>query len=573
MTSGMEPGSQEERAHFEELDRLWLQAWPAGFPRELRYPLGERPLPDYLREWARRKPDHPALVFHGRAFTYAEYDDLTDRIATLLHGLGVRKGHRVATFLPNCPQFNLVFYGILKLGAIYTPISPMSKAFELTHQLRDSGARVVVAQDGLMPLVREARDAGLLDAAICTSLADVLPERPAVHLHASIPTGRTRCEDAIDLFPALATIGRDYPDPQARLEDVAVLNYTGGTTGLPKGCMHTHRNMLYCAAATASLVPAGAAVETPVNFLPQFWIAGENGTLIRPVFGGLTLVNLVRWDPVALMQSIERYKGTSTVLPVDCAEELIAHPDLGKYDLSSLRTVRVIGLVKKLTADLRRRFEAALGVTPYEASWGMTESHTSNTFTVGMQEGDFDLSTRPTFVGLPVYGTRFKVADFDTERTLPVGEEGELCCLTPSCTLGYWEKPEATAKLIRNGWLHTGDRGMILPSGHILYLGRRKEMIKVKGMSVFPAEIESVLCEHPSVQRAAVVPRADAERGQVPVAFVLLGGQASTDALVRWCAERMASYKVPEVRVLDAWPMTGTGKVKKHVLEEMVATP
>jgi acyl-CoA synthetase (AMP-forming)/AMP-acid ligase II len=191
-----------------------------------------------------------------------------------------------------------------------------------------------------------------------------------------------------------------------------------------------------------------------------------------------------------------------------------------------------------------------------------------------MQQDDFDLKSRPTFVGLPVPGTEFKICDFETGAILPLGSEGELCCRTPSLLKGYWNKPEATAETIRNGWLHSGDIGLIDEDGYLHYLGRRKEMIKVKGMSVFPGEVEALLGQHPAIVATGVVPRPDEERGQVPVAFVLLIPDAGADVTPKtiedWCRARMAVFKVPEVRIVNALPMTATGKVKKQELGQLL---
>lgn len=211
-----------------------------------------------------------------------------------------------------------------------------------------------------------------------------------------------------------------------------------------------------------------------------------------------------------------------------------------------------------------------VGTLLAESAWGMTETHTSDSFTTGMQDDDFDLKSRPTFVDLPVPGTGFKTCDFGTGAILPFGSEGELCCRTPSLLKGYWNKPEATAETIRNGWLHSADIGLIDKKGYLRYPGRREEIIKVKGMSVFPGEVEALLGQHPAIAGSGVVPRSDEERGQVPVAFVLLVSDADAgptpQAIEAWCRERMASFKVPEVRIVDALPMTATGKVKKEEL-------
>jgi fatty-acyl-CoA synthase len=562
---------EEEKKHFAELDALWAKNWPKNVPNRLRYPLGEIPLFRHITEWAKRDPNRPAVNYYGAILTYAEFDAQSDKVASLLASLGVRKGDRVGVFMQNCPQYHYVFYGILKLGAVYTAISPMSKSFELTHQLRDSGARVIIAQDQVMPLAREAREASLLDYIIVTSLADALPKNPGLPIHQSIPRERINCPDAIDLVPALAAIARDYPDNSVGLDDLAALNYTGGTTGLPKGCMHTHGNMLYTAVSSRSIFERGDEVETTLVFFPQFWIAGENASLLGPIPHGDTIVLMARWDPDAILEAIGKYQVAQFTLPVDGAVEIAARDDLASFDFSSLTNVRVLGLINKLTIELRREWEQKIGVSLVESSWGMTETHAFDSHTTGMQDDDFDLKQRRTFVGLPVIGTRFKIADFETGETLPIGSEGEICCLTPSVTKGYWEKPEATADLIRDGWLHSGDLGVIGEGGHLHYLGRRKEMIKVRGMSVFPAEVEAVLAMHPAVVESAVAPRPDSYKGQVPVAFVRVNGTVNAEDLRRWCEERLAIFKVPEVRLVDSLPMTGTGKVRKQVLADNLA--
>lgn len=552
-----------------------IAAWPAGLPRELRYPHGLRPISDYLRQWARIHPDKPALVFYGTVLSYAELDRASEAFAHHLLAQGVKPGDRVAIMLPNCPQYVIAFHGILKAGAVYTPVSPLSKTFEMSHQLVDSGAKVVLVQDRLMPLARQARSSGLLDLIYVTALSDMLPAAPDLPVHSDLMNDPIPCADAADF---LAVIGDPAPAPLAArpMDDISALNYTGGTTGLPKGCIHTHFNQLYTAAASRFHAPGDPTTEVALNFLPQFWIAGENSSLLAPVLDGATLVLMSRWDPEAVVRAINRFGITQLTLPVDVASELIARPDFRSCDFARLRTVRIISLTRKLTIELRRDWEQVTGVTPFEASYGMTETHTGDTFTVGMQQDDFDLHARPLFVGLPVPGTRIKIADFETGETLPAGAEGEICVATPSAMKGYWSNREATADMIRNGWVHTGDLGMLSPGGHLHYLGRRKEMIKVNGMSVFPAEVEAVLGMHHAVETVAVVPRTHHEKGQVPVAFVRLrapgGAKArpiSSDEIADWCRTRLSVFKVPEIRIVEEFPMTGTGKIKRLALAQI----
>ncbi|MEM5276589.1 AMP-binding protein [Cupriavidus taiwanensis] len=571
-----------EQAFFADLEARHRKIWPAGLPDAPVYPHGEAPLGDYLRAWARQRPDHAALVWYGTTVTYAELDDLSERCAALLKGRGVGAGDRVAVMMGNCPQFHVVFYAILKLGAVYVPVNPLFKEHELVYELNDAGATTIIVQDQLAPLLMSVRAQTALRAIYTTSAGALLPAQPELPLPAGLDAPALAIEGAIDLLQAL----RDTAPvalPPVDLDALAALNYTGGTTGLPKGCMHTQRDMLYTAAAsyaltggvdTASL--AEGSDDVMLNFLPMFWIAGENLGLIYPIFSGATVVLLARWDPVAVMAAIERYRVNRTFVVVDNAVELMNHPECGRYDLRSLQHTRAASFIRKITPDIRQRWHALTGSIIAEGAWGMTETHTSDTFTTGMQADDLDLRGRPVFVGLPVPGTRIKICDFDTGAVLPIGAEGEIVVSTPSLFKGYWGRPDVDAEVFRDGWFRTGDIGAYDEAGYLHFLGRRKEMLKVRGMSVFPSELEVLLSRHPAVLGSAVVGRADADKGQVPVAFIRLRPEhadgTSADALHAWCREQMAVYKVPEIRILPEFPLTATGKVRKVELQALLDT-
>jgi len=564
-----------ERDYLEQLHALWDKAWPKGISRTPYYPHGEVALTEYLRAWAKQRPQRPAVIFYGHVTTYADLDQQSDRFAALLQAKGVRKGDRVAVFLPNCPQFHIVFFGILKLGAIHVPVSPLSRAFELAYELNDTDAEVIVALDQLAATVEQVRGETKLREVIVTSFADVLPAKPSIPVPDSITGPRLAVPGATDLLPALVAMPAPMPLPPAGLDDVAALNYTGGTTGMPKGCVHTQRDMVYTAAANQGISVTSSEDSIFLSFFPEFWIAGENFGLIFPLFTGATLVLLARWDAVSTLAAIDKYKVNITAMPVDGAVELMDHPRFKDFDLSSLTQVRVVSFVKKLNPDYRKRWKDLTGTILTEAAYGMTETHTSNTFTAGFQGDDFDLISQPIFVGLPVPGAEFKITDFQTGELVPFGGEGEIRVRTPSLLKSYWNKPEATAESLVDGWLRTGDIGCIDIDGFIHFLGRRKEMLKVKGMSVFPPEIEALLGQHPAVLGSGVVGREDPDKGQVPVAFIQLKpeviGTVKPEDIRAWCAERMAVYKVPEVRIIEALPMTATGKVKKQELD--VSTP
>lgn len=559
-----------EKDYLDQVHALWRKAWPKGAAREPQYLHGEVALTEYLRAWAKKQPEHPAVIFYGHALTYGDLDKQSDRFAVLLMSKGVKKGDRVAVFMPNCPQFHIVFFGILKLGAVHVPVSPLSRAFELSYELNDTDAEVIVAQDQLIETVNQVKGETKLREIIVTSFADVIPANPTIPVPDSLRAARVAIPGATDLLPALAAMGDVAPLPPAGLDDVAALNYTGGTTGMPKGCVHTQRDMVYTAAANYGTGLTSNEKSVFLSFFPEFWIAGENLGLIFPLFSGATLVLLARWDAVGVLEAIEKHKVSIMAMPVDGAVEMMDHPRFKEFDLSSLSQVRVVSFVKKLNAGYRQRWKDLTGTILAESSWGMTETHTSNTFTTGFQDDNFDLNSQPIFVGLPVPGAEFKITDFETGELLPIGNEGEIRVRTPSLLKSYWNKPEATAECLVDGWLRTGDIGLIDADGFIHFLGRRKEMLKVKGMSVFPPEIEALLGQHPAVLGSGVVGREDPGKGQVPVAFIQLKpeaiGTVKPEEIQAWCKERMAVYKVPEVRIIDALPMTATGKVKKQEL-------
>ncbi len=563
-----------EADYLRHLGELQAKAWPEGVPRQPSYPFGDAAMGDVLRHWAREQPDKTAIIYYGRAISYAELDALSDHCVAVLAGHGVRQGDPVAVFMQGCPQFLVVFYALMKLGAVHVPVNPMFKALELTYELNDSGAHVLVALDQLYPLVREVRAETGVSTVFTVNLGDMLPGKPTIPVPAMVNAPKLDCPGAIDLLDAMAACADTPPRPRIDLDATAALNYTGGTTGMPKGCVHTQRDMQYTCATALPMVCGIARDDVTLCFMPLFWIAGEDMGVLFPIYAGATLVLLTRWDATAYMAAIERHKVTHSYLLVDNAVEVMEHPDLARFDLRSLRKSRCTSFVKKLNPDIRARWRALTGTTIHEVSWGMTETHTFDTFTTGMDADDFDLKQQPTFVGLPVPGTEFKICDFETGALMPLGEHGEICVRTPSLLKAYWNKPETTAETLRDGWLHTGDIGVLDEAGYLHFLGRRKEMLKVRGMSVFPGEVETLLAQHPAVLGSGIVGRADAERGEVPVAFIVLRethrGKLTEAELTAWCRQNMAGYKVPEMRFLEALPLTATGKVAKEELKKMV---
>jgi long-chain acyl-CoA synthetase len=553
-----------------DVARRQARVWPAGVPMSVQYVFGEKTIQEHLRHWAETDPDRMALVYYGREVSFAELDDLSDRFAGWLRSQGVSAGDRVAVMLPNCPQYVIAMMGNLKLGAIHVPVSPLAQQLELEHELTDCEPSAFIGVTELLPLAQDVLDGLGVRAVATTSLSDMLPEQPAF----PVP-------DIVTMSSAPSTWSDVLSTPpltvhERELDAVAALNYTGGTTGLPKGCQHTQRNMLYTAAAARGASPMYTIEDRPVFvlYVPVFWIGGENGVISSIVFGG-TLILLTRWDPDAWLDAVEQYAATDVGGTVDNYVELMERSDIGERDLSSVRVARAMSFVKILTPEIRHQWQSLAGSSSLliESAYGMTETHTLDTTTIGFQEDDYDLLAEPVFCGLPMPGTQLMVVDAD-RSPLPLGERGSILVRSPSLMKGYWRAPEATARAIDpDGWFDTGDKGMIDEDGCLHFLGRDKDMIKVNGMSVFPAEVEAVLSRHPAVGEVAVVPAPDERRGQVPVAFVRLveGERLSEQDLESWARRNISSYKVPHVRFVDGFPVTATGKIRKVELTERAA--
>lgn len=519
---------------------------PLGIPVEPVYPLGQpATVPSHVSHWAAQAPDRAALIFEDRRWTYAELDDQHRRLAGWMSSQGVQPGDRVAVYLGNCPEFVIAFLAILRLGAVHVPVNPMFQPAELAHELKDADPTMIFTNKALAPLV-EAASVRIDDLDV------VLTDAPGAW------------DEALQSPPREADAGD--------LDSVAALNYTGGTTGLPKGCMHSQLDMVYTVASAATATRMSHGEEfVGLCYLPIFWIAGEDlGILIPFVLGG-TSVLMGRWDAAAVLDAIESHGVTLMTGTVENYLELMAQPNVRDRDLSSLLDPQAVSFVRKLTPEVRRQWaDTVPGSLLRESSYGMTETHTIDVTPYGFADEDFDLTAEPVFAGLPVPGTDVAVVEFGTQRPMPLGEVGEIIVRSPSVTSGYWRNESATQEQLVDGWIHTGDSGRIDEQGLLHYLGRNKEMIKVNGMSVFPADVEMLLTQHEAVDSVAVVPADDPDTGQRPVAFVVPHADAEvTEAdLVAWSVKNMARYKVPLVALVPELPMTATGKVRKHELAD-----
>ena len=516
----------------------------ASGPRPSRRPYPTHPLHYFLVLSAARLPDKVAVYDGSRAMTYRQLLDASTRLASSLHALGVGKGDRVALMAFNCLEVVIAFNGISMAGAVVSPLNPSYRQKEAAHQLADSSAKMLIAQASLLDVARDAmRDAPNVqrlvaigaapDAGILT-FADLLDKGSSQPPHVSIDPAR----------------------------DLMALPYSSGTTGLPKGVMLSHANLVTNLSQYLGVGGAGAPREddTFLACLPLFHIYGMNLVMNAAIARGATLVVMPRFDLDKAVALIRRHRVTMLHLVPPMVLTLNQCPDAALAGLSSVR-VAYSGAAP-LSGELQELLEARAGIRCAQA-YGLTE-------TSPLDNADFaepDRQRRGS-VGPPLPDTDEKVVDLETgERELPPGEVGELVIRGPQVMRGYWNNPEATARMIRNGWLHTGDIARMDADGWVYVVDRMKDLIKYKGFQVAPAELEAALLEHPAVQDAAVIGKPDAEAGEVPKAFVVAKSAVTAADLQAHIEARLAHFKrIREVEFVAEIPKSPSGKILRRVL-------
>lgn len=501
----------------------------------------------------------------------------------------------MALVLPNLPQFYIGYFGTFKAGGVCVLVNPLLKQIELEYTFNESRPRAVVTLDLLYPLV--SKSAGnISEETIVTgaSLSSFLPDQPEISLHESMQSqAQTSGRQEI---PCLMDIIKDHPtskpDVEVSIDDHATMNFTGGTTGMPKGVLHKHRNIIYTGACGytylyahllaeehdgqeidfKAFIEKTLATEVCLAGMPIFWIAGNDMGVVFPTFAGATGVLLYRWDPAAALEAIEKYNVTTTYATFDQYMQFLRDPNTENHDLQSLRTCTGSSFINPLSRQLRSQWKDLTGAVLRESSYGLTETHTMDTMTAGFHKDDLDIKKQEahggTFCGIPYPGTRIRIAD-KNGNPVPLGRDGQIMIKSPSVVEGYMGKPEETAASFKDGWLHTGDVGKYDEDGFFYYLSRTKYMLKVSGVSVYPAQIESILLSHPDVELVGVVGVDDEKKGQAPVAYVKLcaGSKSTEKELLEWARQNMSPHNVPrEIIIREELPLTATGKVNREEL-------
>ena len=548
----------------------------------IAYRHGSQPLHEYLRLHARSTPDKPALIWYGRRISYAELDDLSDRFAQTLRDRGIGQGDVVALFLHNCPQYLIAHFGVQKLGAIVSPCNPDARAYELEHQLTELDASAIVAGEELLKVVLGSSALRTVAHVFAVRYGEMLPATLAMDVPSNI---RLRHEAApplpasvIDFADALAEAEAFMPVDTIAMNDVSLMAYTSGSTGLPKGAMISFECALYKTTVSADSFRIGAD-DVMLADVALHHISGMMTGLAIPIYAGATVVLLHRFDATAVLQAIEACDVTWWYTMAPSLPSAMACDDAATYDLSSLRTTVGTSFGLQLTESLAGRWSRfANGCLVYEAGYGLSETHTCDTL---MPPDAIKWGTN----GKPAPGVELRIVDPETGCDVPAGQRGEILLRGPIRYKGYWLQPEATQAMQLDGWLRTGDVGLVDDEGYLTFLGRTKEMIKVWSYSVFPEEVEAILAMHPDVRQAAVVGLPDPDRGESVQAYVVLKEEAAArvragqqadradQKIIEWCLQHMSHYKVPRTVIFrNGLPSSKNGKLLRRMLHDPVAS-
>lgn len=562
------------------MDRPHHQFWPKRLPHSLTIPATS--VWDNLAISGRRYPAKAAIVFFGRVYPYAEVQRQAERLAARLHALGVRKGDRVLLDMQNCPQLLIAHFAILRANAVVVPVNPMNRAEELKHYIVDADARVAITTGDLAAEIARA-DAQLpgeqrLAHLVVTQFTDAfdpgapdagpMPQAWKDWLLPRHPLPQLASGSVHAWTDALAN-GLPLPPLETGPSDLALLPYTSGTTGHPKGCMHPHRSILHNAMAS-SLWGTATPETVTLAVVPMFHITGIVSMMHSAIYAGATLVMMPRWDRDVAGTLISRWKVTSWTNIPTMVIDLLGSPRFAEYDLSSL--VHIGGGGASMPQAVAQRLYEQFGLH-YIEGYGLTE-------TAAPSHTNPHDAPKQQCLGIPFMSCDARVIDPETLREQPPGEQGEIVVHGPMVFDGYWKRPDATeaafVEFEGKRFFRTGDLGRMDADGYFFITDRLKRMINASGFKVWPAEVESLMFRHPAIQEACVISARDAYRGETVKAVVVLRpqfrGQVTEQDIVAWCRENMAVYKVPRiVEFAEALPKSGSGKVMWRTLQEAEA--
>ncbi|XWN53584.1 long-chain-fatty-acid--CoA ligase [Anoxybacillus flavithermus] len=551
------------------MEKPWLALYPQQVPHSIDYP--RKPLQQFLREAVEQFPHKTAIHFLGKELTYKEIYEQAIKLASYLQQLGLQKGDRVSIMLPNCPQAVISYYAILFAGGIVVQTNPLYTERELEYQLNDSGAKIIIALDLLYPRIMKVKAHTKIEHMIITSIKDYLPFPknvlyPLVQKKQTGMIVRVKHEGDCHLFTKALSLasGKVKETDVDPIEDVALLQYTGGTTGFPKAAMLTHHNLtantLMC---TKWMYKCGRGNESILGVLPFFHVYGMTTVMNLSIMEGYKMILLPKFDVETTLKTIEKQRPTLFPGAPTIYIALLNHPNLKKYDLSSIKIC--ISGSAPLPVEVQEQFEAVTGGKIIEG-YGLTEASpvTHSNFI-------WDGKRIKGSIGVPWPDTEAMIVSLETGERVNVNEIGEIVVRGPQVMKGYWNRPEETAATLRDGWLYTGDLGYMNEEGYFFVVDRKKDMIIASGYNVYPREVEEVLYEHPKVQEAVVIGVPDAYRGETVKAFVVIkeGETCTEEELDQFMRSKLAAYKVPRIyEFRKELPKTAVGKILRRALVE-----
>jgi fatty-acyl-CoA synthase len=543
--------------------QLHLPFWPLHAPRHLWVP--ETHLYRNVEVSAMRFARKPFIIFYDTKLTYADFQRETEWVAGYLQQrLGVKRGDRVLLYMQNSPQFMIAFYAILRADAVVVPVNPMNLTQELRHYVADSGATVAFAAQDILPRLQPLLGQGLQHIVVAT-YSDYLRERTDLPLPEFVAAPRTPIDQPGLVAWADVMAERLAPGAiEAGPDDLAVMPYTSGTTGQPKGCMHTHRSVMFNAAGVWTTANQGSV---GLGVLPLFHVTGMQTNMNGVIYNGATVVLLPRWDRDAAAACVQRHRVTGLALITAMVIDFMNNPRLAQYDLSSVRRIGGGGaaMPKAVALAMEKKFNLKYG-----EGYGMSE-------TMAATHANPPDRPKEQCLGIPLYDVDSRIVDPVTLQELPQGETGEIVVHGPQVMRGYWNQPQATAEafveLDGKRFLRTGDLATIDAEGYYFFVDRLKRMINAAGFKVWPAEVEALLYHHPAIQEACVIAAKDARRGETVKAVIVLKpshvGQVTEQQIADWAHANMAAYKAPRiVQFTNTLPKSGTGKVMWRALQE-----
>jgi long-chain acyl-CoA synthetase len=547
------------------MDSIWLQNYDPRVPRSLRYP--EEPLPILLEKNVIKLPKHTATEFFGAKLTYETLWKHVRSLASALDAMGVKPGTKVAIMLPNCPQAIIAFYAVLWLGGVVVMTNPMYVEREMEHQWKDSGAEILVVLDHLYPKVEKVVPNTSIRKVIVTSLREYLPflfkllyplKARKQNLFTDVPYG----EKVVNFADLIRKTSPNPPPCPVKLNELALLQYTGGTTGVAKGVMLSHRNILSNVMQIAAWFPdLDRGKERFLSILPFFHVFGMTVSMNLALYTGSTAILVPRFEINEFLKTLQKSKPTLFPGVPTIFVAIVNHPNIKAYNLSSIRYC-ITGSAP-MPVEVIRKFEDQTGSIIIEG-YGLTES--SPVTHCNPLRG----ARKPGSIGIPLPDTDCKIMDLEmgTEEKA-MGEVGELVVRGPQVMQGYWNLPDETAHTLRDGWLYTGDIAQMDETGYIFIVDRKKDMIIAGGFNIYPREIDEVLYEHPKVLDAVSVGVPDPYRGESVKVFIVPkpGENLTEDEILKFCKSKLAAYKVPRyVEFRESLPKTTVGKILRKEL-------